>query len=66
MKRFESGVVKEPITISQDMKVRDVIALTRQHQISSLPVLDGRRVVGIVTNRDLRFETQLDQPVEPS
>ncbi len=64
VKRFESGVVKEPFTISQDMPVREVMALTRQHRISSLPVMDGKKVVGIVTNRDLRFETRLDAPVK--
>jgi len=63
VKRFESGVVKEPITISPAMTVRDVLELTRKHRISGLPVVDGGRVVGIVTNRDLRFETNLDQPV---
>jgi len=63
VKRFESGVVKEPITISEDMTVRDVLNLTRQHRISGLPVVDNGRVVGIVTNRDLRFETNLDQPI---
>ncbi len=63
VKRYESGVVKDPITISPDMSVRDVMALIRTHRISGLPVVDGRRVVGIVTNRDLRFETSLDQPV---
>jgi IMP dehydrogenase len=63
VKRFESGVVKDPITISQDMTVRDVLGLIRQHRISGLPVVDASRVVGIVTNRDLRFETNLDQPV---
>ncbi len=64
VKRFESGVVKDPITVSQDMKVRDVVNLTQQHKISGLPVVDGARVVGIVTNRDLRFETNLDQPIK--
>ena len=65
VKRFESGVVKDPITITQDMKVRDVLALTNQHKISGLPVIDSSgRVVGIVTNRDLRFETNLGQPVK--
>jgi IMP dehydrogenase len=64
VKRFESGVVKDPITISQNMKVRDVVNLTQQHKISGLPVVDGARVVGIVTNRDLRFETNLDQPIK--
>ena len=64
VKRFESGVVKDPITISQDMTVRDVLALIRQHRISGLPVVDASTVVGIVTNRDLRFENNLDQPVK--
>ncbi len=63
VKRFESGVVKDPITISQEMTVRDVLTLTRQHRISGLPVVDGNLVVGIITNRDLRFETNLDQPI---
>ena len=63
VKRFESGVVKDPITIAPDMTVRDVINLTRQHKISGLPVVEGKKVVGIVTNRDLRFETRLDVPV---
>jgi IMP dehydrogenase len=65
VKRFESGVVKDPITVAPDMKVRDVLALTNQHKISGLPVVDASgRVVGIVTNRDLRFETNLGQPVK--
>src|SRR5256886_14416956 len=63
VKRFESGVVKDPITVPPTMSVHDVLALTKAHRISGLPVLDGRKVVGIVTNRDLRFETNLDQPV---
>jgi IMP dehydrogenase len=63
VKRFESGVVKDPITIAPDMTVRDVLNLTRQHKISGLPVVEGKKVVGIVTNRDLRFETRLDVPV---
>jgi IMP dehydrogenase len=63
VKRFESGVVKDPITIPPSMTVREVLALTRKHKISGLPVVEGVKVVGIVTNRDLRFETNLDQPV---
>lgn len=63
VKRFESGIVKDPITIAPTMKVRDVLKLTQQHKISGLPVINSGRVVGIVTNRDLRFETELDQPV---
>jgi len=64
VKRFESGVVKDPITITPEMTVRDVLALTRQHKISGLPVVESGRVIGIVTNRDLRFETSLDQPIK--
>ena len=63
VKRFESGVVNDPVTIPPTMTVREVMALTRQYRISGLPVVDGTKVVGIVTNRDLRFETNLDQPV---
>ena len=63
VKRFESGVLKDPITIQPDMPVREVLNLTRQHKFSGLPVVKGNKVVGIVTNRDLRFETELDQPV---
>ncbi|MCX9156723.1 IMP dehydrogenase [Niveibacterium sp. 24ML] len=63
VKRFESGVLKDPITVPPSMSVREVIAVTRQHRISGLPVVEGKRVVGIVTNRDLRFEMQYDQPV---
>jgi len=63
VKRFESGVLKDPITIPPSMTVREVLALTRLHKISGVPVVEGKRVVGIVTNRDLRFETNLDQPV---
>ena len=63
VKRFESGILKDPITVPPTMSVRDVLALTRLHKISGVPVLEGQLVVGIVTNRDLRFETRLDQPV---
>jgi len=63
VKRFESGVVKDPITVSPGMSVREVAEITSKHRISGLPVLEGKRVVGIVTNRDLRFEDNLDQPV---
>jgi IMP dehydrogenase len=63
VKRFESGVVKDPITVPPTMSVREVLALTQRHRFSGLPVVEGKRVVGIVTNRDTRFETNLDQPV---
>ena len=65
VKRFESGIVKDPITVDPDMSVRDVLRMTKEKQISGLPVIEKNRVIaGIVTNRDLRFETQLDQPVK--
>ena len=63
VKRFESGVVRDPITVPPQMKVSDVIALSRQHGISGFPVVEGAQLIGIVTNRDLRFETRLDEPV---
>ncbi|MBA2484301.1 MAG: IMP dehydrogenase [Nitrosomonas sp.] len=64
VKRFESGVVKDPIKIPQTMTVRKVLDLIHQHKISGLPVVQGTKVVGIVTNRDLRFEENLDQPIK--
>ena len=63
VKRFESGVVKDPVTIPPTMTVRELIDQIARHKISGMPVVEGKRVVGIVTNRDLRFETRLDQPV---
>ena len=63
VKRFESGVVRDPITVPPHMKVRDVIALTQQHGISGFPVVEGPQLIGIVTNRDLRFEERLDDEV---
>ncbi|MDB5990587.1 MAG: inosine-5-monophosphate dehydrogenase [Herbaspirillum sp.] len=63
VKRFESGVVRDPITIPPSMKIRDVIALSEQHGISGFPVVDGSKLVGIITNRDLRFEEELDAEV---
>jgi IMP dehydrogenase len=64
VKRFESGVLRDPMTVSPEQTVREVIALQREHKISGFPVVKSGKVVGIVTNRDLRFETQLDQPVK--
>ncbi len=63
VKRYESGVLRDPITVGPDMPVREVMALAQQHGISGFPVLEGKTVVGIVTNRDLRFETRMDVPV---
>ncbi len=64
VKRFESGVLRDPMTVTPEQTVREVIALQREHKISGFPVVKNGKVVGIVTNRDLRFETQLDQPVK--
>jgi IMP dehydrogenase len=63
VKKFESGVISDPICVTPDMSIRDVINLTRAKNISGVPVVAGRQVVGIVTHRDLRFETKLDSPV---
>jgi IMP dehydrogenase len=63
VKRYESGVLRDPITVAPDTTVRQVVALQRQHGFSGFPVLEGKTVVGIVTNRDLRFESRLDAPV---
>ena len=64
VKRFESGVVSDPITIGPNMSVDEVMNITRKHKFSGLPVIEDTRIVGIVTNRDLRFETNLKQPVK--
>jgi IMP dehydrogenase len=63
VKRYESGLLRDPITVAPDATVRQVLALSKQHGVSGFPVVEGRTVVGIVTNRDLRFETRLDEPV---
>jgi IMP dehydrogenase len=63
VKKFESGVIKDPITVSPEMTIREVLELTRSRGISGVPVVIGKKVVGIVTHRDLRFEKKLDAPV---
>jgi len=63
VKRFESGVLRDPVTVSPDITVRELLALTQQHRVSGFPVVEKGKVVGMVTNRDYRFETNLDQPV---
>jgi IMP dehydrogenase len=60
VKRFEAGVLRDPITIPPDMKIREVLHMAAQHGISGFPVVEGKKVVGIITNRDLRFEEDLD------
>ncbi|RLA26389.1 MAG: IMP dehydrogenase, partial [Gammaproteobacteria bacterium] len=63
VKKFESGIVRNPITVTPDMTIREVIDLTKSMSISGVPVVDGKQTIGIVTHRDLRFETKLDAPV---
>src|SRR5467141_2596105 len=63
VKKFESGVIKDPITVSPTMTIREVLDLTRSRGISGVPVVVGRKAVGIVTHRDLRFEDKLEAPV---
>jgi IMP dehydrogenase len=63
VKRYESGVLRDPITVTPEQTVRQVIELSKQHGVSGFPVLQGKTVVGIVTNRDVRFETRLDAKV---
>ena len=63
VKKYESGVVKDPITVSPDTSIREVLELTRRHRISGVPVVEGEALAGIVTSRDLRFETRYDNPV---
>ncbi len=63
VKKYESGVISDPITVGPDTSIRQLREITQAHRISGVPVVEGRELVGIVTNRDVRFETQLDQPV---
>ena len=63
VKKYESGVIKDPFTVSPNATIRDVLELTRAKGISGVPVVDQGELVGIVTSRDLRFETRLDEPV---
>ena len=63
VKKFESGVIKDPITVSPDATIREVVELTRAKNISGVPVVDGDDLVGIVTSRDRRFEPNLNNPV---
>lgn len=64
VKKYESGVIRNPITVNPETTIREVLSLTRAHNISGVPVVDYHgQLVGIVTNRDMRFETELDDPV---
>lgn len=63
VKKYESGVIKDPITVTPNTSVREVLELTRANNISGVPVVDGEDLIGIITSRDLRFETHFDEPV---
>ena len=63
VKRFESGVLRDPVTVAPELSVRELLELTQKYKVSGFPVVDKGKVVGMVTNRDYRFETNLDQPV---
>jgi IMP dehydrogenase len=63
VKRFESGIIHDPITVTPTTKIGELIELTRYHGISGMPVVDGNNLIGIVTSRDVRFETRMDEPV---
>ncbi len=63
VKKYESGVIKDPITVAPDVSIREVMEITKANDISGVPVVDGESLVGIVTARDLRFETRFDAPV---
>ena len=63
VKKFEAGVIRDPITVGPQTSIRDVMQITRGHNISGVPVVDGEQLVGIVTHRDLRFEKKPDDPV---
>ncbi|BAN69296.1 IMP dehydrogenase [endosymbiont of unidentified scaly snail isolate Monju] len=63
VKRYESGVIHDPITVSPNLSIGEVMAITRANNISGVPVVDGNELVGIVTSRDLRFESRLDEKV---
>ncbi|AOV17089.1 IMP dehydrogenase [Acidihalobacter aeolianus] len=63
VKKYESGVITQPITVTPDISIRELQALTRAHNISGVPVVNGQDLVGIVTSRDMRFQENLDAPV---
>ena len=63
VKKYESGVITDPITVPPNMTIGEVLELTRANRISGVPVVEGSSLVGIVTSRDLRFETRYGEPV---
>lgn len=63
VKRYESGVIVDPITVGPDMTVGELVKITQANNISGVPVVEGEDLVGIITNRDVRFETRMNEPV---
>ena len=63
VKKYEAGVIKDPITVDPNTTISEVLDITHRHNISGVPVVDGDELVGIVTSRDMRFERRLDDPV---
>jgi IMP dehydrogenase len=63
VKKYEAGVIKDPITVNPNTTISEVLAITHRHNISGVPVVDGNELVGIVTSRDMRFERRLEDPV---
>ena len=63
VKKFETGIINDPITLPPNTSIREVLALTKKHNISGVPIVDNEQLIGIVTSRDLRFETHYDSPV---
>ncbi len=63
VKKFESGIITDPITVKPEQKISEALAIMRRHDISGVPVVQGKKLVGILTNRDLRFEKNMDQKV---
>ena len=63
VKKHEAGVIKDPVTVTPYTTIAEVLQITRQHNISGVPVVDGSELIGIVTSRDMRFERKLDDPV---
>src|ERR671931_35946 len=63
VKRSESGMIVDPVTMSPDAKIADALEVMRRYKISGVPITKGKKLVGILTNRDLRFETRIDRPI---
>src|SRR5690606_22324431 len=63
VKKYESGMITDPITLGPNVKVSEALEVMKKWSISGVPIVEGKKLVGILTNRDLRFETNLEQPL---